>query len=166
MPGLRRADAHHRNLPARTDTANPSATQKAGRMMKRPSSSHSPARRSPRRSKGRFASMPSRRRNESQTKAKRPTETPDSDPKTGQPTLQTSTSGPNSNRHQEQTSALSHSAACISRLPPCQICQRGPAPPHTNPTHWPASENLGRSRHWGGQNVEDERNQMVRYLCG
>lgn len=58
--------------------------------------------------------MPSMRRNASLTKAKRLTKTPDCNPKTAQPTLQNTTC-PNSNRHQEHTPALSHSAAHASR---------------------------------------------------
>ena len=51
--------------------------------------------------------MPSMRRNASQTKAKRLTKTPDSVPKTAQPTLQTSTTCPNSNQHQGLAPVLS-----------------------------------------------------------
>jgi len=51
--------------------------------------------------------MPSMRRNASLTKAKRLKKTPDCTQKTAQLTLQNSTTCPNSNRHREDTPALS-----------------------------------------------------------
>ncbi len=104
---LGRSDAHRRNLPPRKDTANPSATQKAGRMMKRPSYARPLIRRSLRRSKGGFGSMPSTRCNRNQTKATKPENIPESLPKAYQPTLRTRHTRSNTNQNQGQTPALS-----------------------------------------------------------
>jgi hypothetical protein len=73
----------------------------------RPSHARSPVRRSPRRSKARFASMPSMRRNESQTNAARPTNLPDPMPKTTTLSFQTQKNPPSPNRYQQQMPTLS-----------------------------------------------------------
>jgi len=142
MPRLRRTDAHHRDLPARADTANPSATKKAGRMMKSTSYARPPTRHSSRRSKGGFGSLLFRRRKGMLTSAARPKNVPDRMQKAGKPSFRTRQTLQNSNQYQRQRPVLSHSTAHASpQLPPCQICQRG-TPAKTNLTDWPASKNL------------------------